>query len=93
MFQDIMSQLGTLLSVLAKSKDKPSSATSKEAGHSEADDISDSEARDPSEETDTGRKPILEVSKPTQAFLLSAFLRVRPTDNKTRRTSVERLVC
>ena len=90
MFQDMMSQLGTLSSVLAKSKDKPPSAASKEAGCSEADDVSDGEASDPSEETDTGRKPIFEVSEPTQAFSQLAFCRARPTDNKTRRTWVER---
>ena len=68
MFQDMMSQLGTLSSVLAKSKDKPPSAASKEAGRSEADDISDGEASKPSEETDTGRKPIFEMSEPMQVF-------------------------
>ena len=35
MFWDMMSQLGTLSSVLAKSKDKPPSAASKEAGRSD----------------------------------------------------------
>ena len=87
MFQDMMSQLGTLSLVLAKSKDKPPSAASKEAGRSDADDVSDREASEPSEETDTGRKPIFE--EPTQAFLQSAFCRARPSDKKTRRTWVE----
>ena len=90
MFQDMMSQLGTLSSVFAKSKDKPPSAAIKEAGRSEADDVSDGEASDPSEETDKGRKLIFEVSEPTQAFSQLAFCRARPTDNKTRRTWVER---
>ena len=35
MFRDLMSQLGPLLSVLAKSKDNPPSAASKEAGRSD----------------------------------------------------------
>ena len=35
MFRDMMSQLGTLSSVVAKSKDKPPSAASKEAGRSD----------------------------------------------------------
>ena len=65
MFQDMMSQLETLSSVLAKSKDKPPSATSKEARCSEADDISDEETSEPSEETDLGRNPIFEVSEPS----------------------------
>ena len=89
MFQDMMSQLGTLSLVLAKSKDKPPSAASKEARHSKANDISDGEASEQSEETDMGRKPIFEVSEPMQAFLQLAFCRARPTDNKTR-TWVER---
>ena len=80
MFQDMMSQLGSLSSVLAKSKDKPPSAASKEAERSKADDVSDREASETSEETDTGRKPIFEESKPTQGFLQSAFCRARPTE-------------
>ena len=35
MFRDMMSQLGILSSVVAKSKDKPPSAASKEAGRSD----------------------------------------------------------
>ena len=84
MFQDMMSQLGTLSSVLAKAKDKPSSASSKEAGYNEADDVSDEETSEIPEESDMGRKPIFEVSEPMKAFLQSAFCKVRPADNKTR---------
>ena len=90
MFQDMMSQLGTLSSVLAKAKDKPPSASSKEAGYNEADDISDEETGEIPEESDMDRKPIFEVSEPTKAFLQSAFCKVRPADNKTRRTWMDR---
>ena len=93
MFQDMMSQLGTLSSVLAKSKDKPPSATSKEAGRSKADDVSDREASEPSEETDTGRKPIFEMSEPTQAFLQSAFCRVSLLTTKQGEREQNILVC
>ena len=37
-----------------------------------------------------GRKPIFEVSEPTKAFLQSAFCKVSPADNKTRRTWMDR---
>lgn len=69
MFQDMISQLGSLSSVLAKSNDKSSTASSKKAGHIEADNVSDGETDEPSEEVNTGRKTIVEVFKPTQAFL------------------------
>ena len=93
MFQDMMSQLGTLSSVLAKSKDKPPSAASKKAGRSKADDVSDREASEPSEETDKGRKRIFEVSEPTQAFLQSAFCRVSLLTTKQGEREQNILVC
>ena len=86
MFQDMISQLGSLSSVLAKFKDKSSTDSGKEAGRAEADIISDGNTGEPSEEADTGRKPIFEVSEPMQA---SAFCRVRPADKKTRWTWIE----
>ena len=72
-FQDMKSQLGTLSLLLVKSKDKAPSASSKDPGRNKADDVSDGETNEPSEETDISRKPIFEVSEPTQAFVRSAF--------------------
>ena len=67
MFKDIMSQLGSLLLVLAKCNNKTSnnmtSTTSgKVAGCIKADDVSVREISEPSEETDMGKKPIFGVS-------------------------------
>ena len=75
--------------VLVKSKDKPPSDSSKEAGRNEADNVLDGETNEPSEETNMVRKPIFEVSDPTQAFVQSAFCRSSSTDNKMRRTLIE----
>lgn len=93
MFQDMMMQLGAYHQCLAKVKDKPPSASNKEAGCSEANDVSHGETKEPSEEIDTSREPIFEVSEPIHAFLWSVFCKVRPADNKTRRTCIDDLVC
>ena len=69
MFQDMMSQLGSLSSVFAKCNDRSSGASSKEAGRIETDDVSGKEIGERSVEADMGRKPIFKVSEPTQTFL------------------------
>lgn len=89
MFQDMMRQLGSLLSVLAKFNDKRSTASSRETGYINTDDITNGEMSEPSEETNTSRKPIFEVSEPMQAFFQLASCRPWSACNKTRTMWIE----